>query len=116
MNIDNQKIAKIFNLYHKHGREDYIGEPVSQIEHMVQAAMLAEKDHQPDEIILSAFFHDIGHLVGLENKDCQTMGNVGINNHEKLGANFLKELNIPEPIPYLVEKHVNAIKGYFYRY
>lgn len=34
-------IAEVFGLYRQHGTADYIGEPVSRIEHMSQAAQLA---------------------------------------------------------------------------
>ena len=56
-------VNKIFDYFELYGECDYIGEPVTQIEHMVQAAMLAEKDNQPVEVILAALFHDIGHLI-----------------------------------------------------
>ena len=36
-----QVIAEVFGLYERFGDSDYIGEPVSQIEHMSQAAQLA---------------------------------------------------------------------------
>lgn len=39
-------LKKIFTLYEEFGARDYVGEPVSQIEHMIQAAMLAEDDNQ----------------------------------------------------------------------
>jgi len=52
----------IISLYHQFGNEDYIGEPVSQLEHMCQCAELAEKEGYDEEVILAAFFHDIGHL------------------------------------------------------
>ena len=42
-------IDKILSYYEQFGAADYIGEPVSQIEHMTQAAMLAEEDGQPVE-------------------------------------------------------------------
>ena len=103
-----KSIKIIFDLFEKYGSKDYIGEPVPQTEHMIQAAMLAEKDNQSPRIILAALFHDIGHLLGLENKTYETMGNVGVKNHEKLGRQFLENHGIPEPIPFLVEKHVNA--------
>lgn len=35
-----QAIAQVFGLYEQHGTADYIGEPVSQLEHMSQAARL----------------------------------------------------------------------------
>ena len=59
-------VKEVFSLYEKHGDEDYIGEPVSQLEHMSQAALLAEEEGYDDEVILAAFFHDIGHLCAEE--------------------------------------------------
>ena len=39
-------VDSIFDYYYKYGNQDYIGEEISQIEHMTQAAMLAENEHQ----------------------------------------------------------------------
>ena len=50
---------EVFDLFKKYGDRDYIGEPVSQEEHMIQCAMLAEKDGYSDEVILGVFLHDI---------------------------------------------------------
>ncbi len=38
-----KNVDEVFELYERHGQADYIGEPVSQVEHMVQAAQLAEE-------------------------------------------------------------------------
>ena len=95
----------IFKYYSEYGGKDYIGEPVTQIEHMVQAAMLAEENNESVEVILAALFHDIGHLVAFNE---ETMGEYGIMRHEILGANFLRNLGLPEIIPELVESHVGA--------
>lgn len=108
-------IDEIFSLYEKYGSRDYIGEPVSQIEHMVQAAMLAEEDNQSKEIILAALFHDIGHLLGFDDENFKKMGDSGVHKHEKIGGNFLRSLDIPDPIPYLVENHVNAKRYLCYK-
>ena len=102
-------IDLIFSYYEKFGNKDYIGEPVSQTEHMVQAAMMAENDGKCKKTILAALFHDIGHLIVFD-KDIpfESMDNLGVQNHEKIGAVFLRKLNIPYPIPELVEGHVQA--------
>jgi 2-amino-1-hydroxyethylphosphonate dioxygenase (glycine-forming) len=100
-------VEKIFSYYEEFGSKDYIGEDVTQIEHMIQAAMLAEENKDSTDVILGALFHDIGHLVAF---DKDTMGKFGIKNHQVLGANFLRELGIPEIIPELVESHVNSKK------
>ena len=119
-------VNNIFDYFELYVECDYIGEPVTQIEHMVQAAMLAEKDNQPTEIILAALFHDIGHLIQMDYKDdsnnhtsivkkLETMGNYGIKNHEKVGAEFLRNNNINYPIPELVENHVKVKKYRTYK-
>lgn len=100
-----ESVTKIFSYYEEFGSKDYIGEEVTQIEHMVQAAMLAEENKDSVEVILGALFHDIGHLIAF---DKETMGGFGIKNHERLGADFLRELGIPEVIPELVESHVST--------
>src|ERR1700733_6043886 len=53
---------EIMHYYEKNGGEEYSGEKLSQLEHMVQAAQLAEEQGQDEEVILAAFLHDIGHL------------------------------------------------------
>ena len=40
------ELQNLFNLYTKYGDYDYIGEDVSQIQHMIQAAMLAEENNE----------------------------------------------------------------------
>jgi predicted HD phosphohydrolase len=57
-----QVIAEVFGLYERFGDSDYIGEPVSQVEHMSQAAQRAMAEGFDDEVVLAAFFHDIGHI------------------------------------------------------
>jgi len=98
---------EITGLYEKYGDEDYIGEPVSQIEHMCQCAQLAEANGYDDEVILAALFHDIGHL--LEHiMSVQDMDGYGIVDHEKIGATYLLEKGFSEKIAKLVASHVQA--------
>ena len=47
--------TEIIDLYEKYGNADYIGEPVSQIEHMCQSAQLAAEVGASEEVILAAF-------------------------------------------------------------
>src|ERR1700760_2685928 len=81
-------VKKVFALYELHGDEDYIGEPVSQLEHMSQAAALAKADGYDDEVVLAAFFHDIGHLCEAEGTT-ESMDGFGNLDHEQLGADYL---------------------------
>ncbi len=90
----------IISLYEKYGGEDYIGEPVSQVEHMCQCAMLAEEEGYPEEIVLAAFFHDIGHLCE-HIMPVKQMDGYGVVDHEKLGAGFLLSRGFSEILPTL---------------
>ena len=100
-----QAIAQVFGLYEQHGTADHIGEPVSQIEHMSQAAQLAMAEGFDDEVVLAAFFHDIGHLCGQGAAD---MGGYGVVSHERLGADYLRRAGFSERLAKLVEYHVQA--------
>lgn len=100
-----QVVAEVFGLYEQHGAADYIGEPVSQIEHMSQAAQLAMAEGFDDEVVLAAFFHDIGHICG---QGGENMGGYGVVSHERLGADYLRRAGFSERLAKLVEYHVQA--------
>lgn len=104
---DTHIINEIFTLYNRYGSEDYIGEPVSQLEHMSQAAQLAMKENFDDEVVLAAFFHDIGHICVMWSED-NDMDGLGIKSHEKIGADYLRAKGFPERVARLVENHVQA--------
>jgi len=117
MNIEQAQatVDEIFSLYEQYGASDYIGEPVSQIEHMCQAAQLADVENYDDEVILAAFFHDIGHLCE-HLFDVQSMDGYGTVDHESLGAQFLREKGFSEKIARLVESHVAAKRYLTYKH
>jgi len=100
-------VEEIFRLYEKFGASDYIGEPVSQLEHMCQAAQLAEQEGYADDIVLAAFFHDLGHLCSFS-EPVQQMDGYGAANHEKIAGDFLRSRGFSEKIASLVEGHVAA--------
>ena len=56
-------IDTIFELFETRGSAAYLGEPVSQREHALQAAHLAQSDHASDALIVATLLHDIGHLL-----------------------------------------------------
>jgi phosphonate degradation associated HDIG domain protein len=105
MERNEQVVAEVFSLYERFGDSDYIGEPVSQIEHMSQAAELAIAEGFDDEVILAAFFHDIGHICA---ESAENMGGFGVVSHECLGADYLRRAGFSERMARLVEYHVQA--------
>jgi phosphonate degradation associated HDIG domain protein len=50
-------------IFEERGAEEYLGEPVTMAEHMLQAAMLAENEGAEDELVAAALLHDIGHFT-----------------------------------------------------
>lgn len=105
----------IISLYNRYGDEDYIGEPVSQLEHMCQCALVAEKEGYDEETILAAFFHDIGHLCE-HIMAVEQMDGYGVVDHEKLGAEFLRGHGFSEKIASLVQNHVEAKRYLTWKY
>jgi len=102
-----ETLNEIFLLYDEHGHDDYIGEKVSQIEHMTQAAQLAESEKYDDEVVLAAFFHDIGHLCEYI-MTVKRMEDCGVVDHEELGADYLLAKGFSKKIAQLVKSHVQA--------
>ncbi len=117
MSIQNAQdtVNEVFSLYDRFGDEDYIGEPVSQLEHMSQAAALAEDEGYDDEVILAAFFHDIGHLCA-DAGEAESMNGMGNVDHEKLGADYLLARGFSERLAALVQGHVIAKRYLTYKY
>jgi phosphonate degradation associated HDIG domain protein len=56
-------IDGIQSLFERRGGEQYSGEPVTQLEHALQAAALAEGEGADDELVTAALLHDLGHLI-----------------------------------------------------
>lgn len=108
-------VDEVFSLYEKFGDADYIGEPVSQLEHMSQAASLAAAEGYDDEVVLAAFFHDIGHLCA-DAEEAGSMDGMGNVDHERLGADYLLERGFSERVANLVQGHVIAKRYLTYKY
>ena len=107
-----EKVAdEIMDLYKGYGGAEYAGEKVSQLEHMAQAAQLAEEQGYDEEVILAAFLHDIGHISETANGEippAKGMDGFGIKDHEELGAEFLRGKGFSKKIVRLVQSHVEA--------
>lgn len=104
--ISNSGIATILSTFRERGHEAYYGEPVSQLEHAIQAAELARLQFPDDpEFIIAAFLHDFGHLCESPNGDMEGFGQW---DHESIGAQRLKSLGFSAGIVSLVANHVLA--------
>lgn len=101
-----ENVEAIFKLYDQHGDEDY-GEGVTQLMHMVQAANLALDEGYDEEMVLAAFFHDIGHFL----EDGEEMGIYGKQDHDRMGSEYLLKKGFSQRVADLVASHV-PVKRY----
>ena len=88
--MSNQEVVdQIISMLGKHGGDAYFGEPVTQLEHALQSAYLAEQAGASDALVVAALLHDIGHLVHHESED---IANQGVDmQHEELGDTWLSQ-------------------------
>lgn len=96
-------------LFEKHGARDYIGEEgISQTEHALQCAMGAKDANENAAMIVACLVHDIGHLLAFEpgGHDLALLGAYGVENHEHIGAAWLRARQVPERVCALVANHV----------
>ncbi len=82
-------IEKIITLFNNFGGSRYGGEPVSQIEHALQAAQLALDMHSKPSLIIASLLHDVGHLLHNLPDDAPENGIDDL--HENLGYDFLNK-------------------------
>jgi len=79
-------IDQIRDLFNQRGHLAY-GEGVTELQHALQAASLAEQDNAPDNQIVAALLHDIGHLLHGLPEDVAEQGMDG--HHEQIGEKWL---------------------------
>lgn len=81
-------VDEIVDLYAARGSLSY-GEDVTQMEHALQCAALAEESGAGRSLVVAALLHDIGHLLAYAN---ETSGFVADDRHEATGAAALAGL------------------------
>ena len=99
-------VDKIINNYQTK-KNFYIGEKVTISEHMIQTAMLAEKNHSSKSLICACLLHDYGHFV-IEDPDLLVSKSLD-GKHENIGFDFLKDYFKPE-VTEPIKLHVQAKK------
>ncbi|WP_291726808.1 HD domain-containing protein [Leisingera sp. F5] len=98
-------VAFIGDIFDRRGDEEYLGEPVTMTEHMLQGATIAEANNQPEEIIVGALLHDIGHFTS--EFGTFSMDDTEDRFHEEAGAEVLEQF-FPSVITDCVRYHVAA--------
>ncbi len=98
-------VAFIGSIFERRGDEEYLGEPVTMGEHMLQGATIAEQDGQPEEIIVAALLHDIGHFTS--EFGTFMMDDTEDRHHEDAGAAVLERF-FPKIVTDCCRYHVAA--------
>ena len=92
-------------LFARHGNAQYNGEPVTQLEHALQTAHLAEQSEASDELVTACLLHDLGHLL---NDQGETPSLRGIDDtHQYFALPFLRGL-FPDAVLDAIRLHVDA--------
>jgi phosphonate degradation associated HDIG domain protein len=92
-------------LFDRHGDLSYSGEPVTQRQHALQCAALAEQEDAGDALVAAALLHDLGHLL---NRQGETPTARGIDDlHQYFVLPFLRPV-LPESVLAPIRLHVDA--------
>ena len=98
-------VAFLSDIFTRRGGEEYLGEPVTMAEHMLQGATIAEQNGQEETIIVGALLHDIGHFTS--EFGTFNMEDTEDRFHEDAGADVLADF-FPPVITDCVRFHVAA--------
>lgn len=100
-----QIIDKIITIFKTNGSEEYLGEPVTIGEHMLQTAYFAAEAGGDEETIIGALVHDVGHFTS--ELGSFEMNDVMDRMHEDAGAMLIEGI-FPETVVDCVRHHVAA--------
>lgn len=98
-------VGEILDLFARRGGSQYGGEAVSQLQHALQCAALAERAQATPELIVAALLHDIGHLLHELPDDAPDQG--VDDHHENSGGSFLCDI-FPNAVTVPIRLHVDA--------
>ncbi len=80
----NPMIREIEDLFARDGGESY-GEGITQLEHALQTAALAEAEGADDSLVVAALLHDVGHFLQ------PTDDSFGYHRHDRSGGAWLAQ-------------------------
>jgi len=98
-------VAFIADIFERRGSEEYLGEPVTMAEHMLQGAHFAERAGEDEATIVAALLHDIGHFTS--EFGTFSMDDTSDKYHEEAGAKVLERF-FPKLVIDCVRYHVAA--------
>ena len=100
-----QKIDTLFSYMEKRGQSFY-DEVVTQLEHALQCAALAQQHSAGATLITGALLHDIGHIILDEHSAREAFLDTDLS-HEEVGAQYLQPF-FPDAVTTPIRLHVPA--------
>jgi len=101
----NVQLDTLIRLLREHGAAAYHGEEVTQLQHALQCAHLAENANAQPALVAAALLHDIGHLAHHLGEDAAVRGID--DRHEHRGAGLVQRV-FPNSVSEPVRLHVQA--------
>ena len=98
-------VDEVFAVLARGGGAAYFGEPVTVLEHSLQAAWFIQRGGGEATLIAAALLHDLGHLLHAEGEDAATRGLD--TRHEELGVAALGQ-HLPASVLDPIRLHVAA--------
>jgi phosphonate degradation associated HDIG domain protein len=98
-------VAHLSDIFGHSGAQEYLGEPVTVAQHMLQGASLADHQGQSKMVIVAALLHDVGHFTS--DFGSFSMDDTHDRQHEVFGAKVLAPF-FPEKVTQCVRHHVSA--------
>ena len=92
-------------LFARYGASQYSGEPVTQLEHALQTAHLAEQSGADDALVTACLLHDLGHLLN-DQGETPSLRNID-DTHQYFALPFLRGL-FSDAVLDVIRLHVDA--------
>jgi phosphonate degradation associated HDIG domain protein len=98
---------EILELLEARGKAQYGREAVSQLQHALQCAQLAEQHHESPETVVAALLHDLGHLLSPNEDDEDEPQQQHDDLHQFIALPFLRGV-LPDAVLEPIRLHVDA--------
>ena len=99
--------TEIIHLFQTRATRQYGREAVSQLEHALQCAQLAEQAGEADATVVAALLHDLGHLIAAQQEERPDDTQQRDDLHQYLALPFLRGL-LPDAVLEPIRLHVDA--------
>lgn len=100
-------LPEIQNLLQYRGQSQYGKEAISQLEHALQCAYLAEQANETSETIVASLLHDLGHLLAADRDGVHEWDTEIDDLHQYIALPFLRA-RFPDAVLEPIRLHVDA--------